>query len=196
LSETDQNTLGFVESGATPSPAELVKIIENAKQNCEAKQWVIFTNRLGESVKIHDVLGKIVGWVNKFKEIGDVAVQYDPVHASLPWAAIRFFLQVSCTKSFAAYDTSLTSNIQMAVNDCQTFGDMADGIERVSNVVATYAELETRVLLRKSALTRQLTIALIKLYKSVLQFLAQALHYYKQRTISTFPPCASPGVSC
>ena len=32
--------------------------------------------------------------MNKFKEVGDIAVQYDPGHAALPWAAIRFFLQV------------------------------------------------------------------------------------------------------
>lgn len=33
-------------------------------------------------------------WVNKFKEVVDVAIQYDPVHAALPWAAVRFLLQV------------------------------------------------------------------------------------------------------
>jgi hypothetical protein len=29
-----------------------------------------------------------------FKQVGDVAVQYDPAHAALPWAGIRFLLQV------------------------------------------------------------------------------------------------------
>lgn len=33
--------------------------------------------------------------VNKFKEIGDVAVQYDPSHAALPWVGVRMVLQVS-----------------------------------------------------------------------------------------------------
>ena len=32
---------------------------------------------------------------NKFKELGDIAVQYDTGHASLPWAGIRFILQVT-----------------------------------------------------------------------------------------------------
>ena len=26
--------------------------------------------------------------------VGDMAVQYDPVHAALPWALIRFLLKV------------------------------------------------------------------------------------------------------
>ncbi|KAF7908683.1 uncharacterized protein EAF01_004438 [Botrytis porri] len=39
-----------------------------------------------------------------FKSVGDIFVQYDPVHASLPWAVVRFLLQavVSDTNSNAA----------------------------------------------------------------------------------------------
>ncbi len=37
---------------------------------------------------------KIVVWVRKFKAVGDIAVQYDPAHASLPWAGVRLILQV------------------------------------------------------------------------------------------------------
>ncbi|KAI1739257.1 ankyrin repeat and SOCS box protein 7 [Xylaria scruposa] len=164
LSETDQITLGFAEGAPTPMPSKLVQTVDEAKQECEQKQWVLFTNKLGETIKIQDLLEKIIGWMNKFKEVGDNAVQYDPIHAALPWALVRFFLQ-------------------MAVNDCETFGNMIEGIEKVSNVVATYTELETRVLLRRSVLTKQLSIALVKLYRAVLQFLAKAHSYYKQRTI-------------
>ncbi|KAI5460114.1 hypothetical protein BGZ63DRAFT_406059 [Mariannaea sp. PMI_226] len=42
---------------------------------------------------VYRVMGKIVSWLNKFKEIGDIAVQYDPIHAALPWAGVRFLLQ-------------------------------------------------------------------------------------------------------
>jgi hypothetical protein len=34
-------------------------------------------------------------WVDKVKETGDIIVQFDPVHASLPWAGARFLLTVS-----------------------------------------------------------------------------------------------------
>lgn len=43
---------------------------------------------------LRDVLDKIVRWIDIFKQVGDVAVQYDPAHAALPWAGIRFILQV------------------------------------------------------------------------------------------------------
>ena len=44
-----------------------------------------------------DVREKAEGFVNclnKFKEIGDIAMQYDPAHAALPWAGVRFILMV------------------------------------------------------------------------------------------------------
>ena len=47
-----------------------------------------------KEIIIRDKLEKVVVWVNKFKELGDIAVQYDTGHASLPWAGIRFILQV------------------------------------------------------------------------------------------------------
>jgi hypothetical protein len=46
-----------------------------------------------KEIIIHDKLEKFEVWVNKFKEVGDAAVQYDPGHASLPWAVVRFILQ-------------------------------------------------------------------------------------------------------
>ena len=44
---------------------------------------------------LRHVLDSIVSWVKKFIAIGDIAVQYDPAHAALPWAALRFVLQVN-----------------------------------------------------------------------------------------------------
>lgn len=57
------------------------------------KRWK-YKTRSGEEVIIHDVCEKIIGWIEKFIAVGDVAMQYDPTHASLPWAGVRFLLQV------------------------------------------------------------------------------------------------------
>jgi hypothetical protein len=73
---------------------------------------------------------------------------------------------------------------QMTVNDCQTFGGMLESIEKVSSVIARYSELESRVLIRTSALTKQLSIALVKLYAATLKYLAHGRRYYKQSTLS------------
>ena len=48
----------------------------------------------GEEVVLQDVGMKILRWLDKFKQIGDTIVQFDPVHAALPWAGFRFLLQV------------------------------------------------------------------------------------------------------
>lgn len=40
------------------------------------------------------MFSKIAVWIQKFVEVGDVAVSYDPGYAALPWAAVRFLLKV------------------------------------------------------------------------------------------------------
>ena len=48
-------------------------------------------------VDVQEAADKLVGWITKFKEVGDIAVQYDPVDAALPWAGVRFILLVRNT---------------------------------------------------------------------------------------------------
>ncbi|CAG9956002.1 unnamed protein product [Clonostachys rosea f. rosea IK726] len=43
----------------------------------------------------------------KFKEVGDIAVNFDPVHAALPWAAFRFLL-VAATASRDSMEAIVT----------------------------------------------------------------------------------------
>ena len=45
-------------------------------------------------INIREHFDKLVSWVQKFIAIGDTIVTYDPGHAALPWAALRFILQV------------------------------------------------------------------------------------------------------
>lgn len=61
----------------------------------ERQSWKIEVR--GHELQLRDIVGKILRWVDKFKAIGDIVVQYDPVHAALPWAAFRFLLQVRKT---------------------------------------------------------------------------------------------------
>ena len=55
----------------------------------------------GEKIVMRDIGMKILHWIDRFKQIGDIIVQYDPVHAVLPWAGFRFLLRLaySCNKS-------------------------------------------------------------------------------------------------
>ena len=62
------------------------------RTECEDRRWKFELN--GQQIILRDIAQRIIVWVDKFKQIGDVAVNFDPVHASLPWAGIRFLLEV------------------------------------------------------------------------------------------------------
>jgi len=72
---------------------DLLDAVEEKKRLSEERQWT-YTRRNGEVVSIRDSLNKVVEWIKRFRDVGDVAIQYDPTHAALPWAAVRFLLQV------------------------------------------------------------------------------------------------------
>jgi bifunctional pyridoxal-dependent enzyme with beta-cystathionase and maltose regulon repressor activities len=73
---------------------DLLEEVAKRKRLFQEKQWR-YTKRNGDVVIIRDTLSRIVEWVKKFRDVGDVVVQYDPTHAALPWAGVRLLLQVS-----------------------------------------------------------------------------------------------------
>jgi hypothetical protein len=62
----------------------------------EARSFVekILNDKKKKAWKIELIGMKLLSWMDRFKEIGDTIVQFDPVHAALPWAAVRFLLKV------------------------------------------------------------------------------------------------------
>jgi hypothetical protein len=80
-------------------PGGIVVGLVNAKmEECKDKQWKIRVN--GEEVVVRDLFKKTLDWIKKFAAVGDTVVQYDPVHAALPWAGFRFLLQVHHFRCF------------------------------------------------------------------------------------------------
>lgn len=75
------------------SPSQLTSLISERINRLDKEGWKFqFRDR---NIILRDVASKILTWLTKFKEVGDIAVQYDPAHAALPWAAVRFLLQAS-----------------------------------------------------------------------------------------------------
>jgi len=72
---------------------EVLAAANEKKQQCKDKQWK-YTRSNGTVIVFRDIFDKIVSWINKLTDIGNFVAQVDPVHAALPWAAIKFFLQV------------------------------------------------------------------------------------------------------
>ena len=145
---------------------DILSLVKAKQTTCLQKRWK-FKKNSGESLVVRDLVDKIAVWVGKFINIGDTAVQYDPSHAALPWAAVRFLLQIT-------------------LNDAQTFGAIAEGVETVSRLISRYAIFEVAYLQPSNhtpfQAQKMLSEALISLYSAMLTWLAQAGRYYKQST--------------
>ncbi len=94
LSEQDRKSVVFDGQHKLDILSDLGQLVSNAKENSIKKGWRFHRPGDGKTVILRDLFSKIVVWIDRFKEIGDVVAQYDPVHAALPWAGVWFLLQV------------------------------------------------------------------------------------------------------
>ena len=93
LSEEDKQQIDVLNPDRRGLIQDVIKVVEGKHQSCIEKQWKFRTG--SEIVPTRDPLGRIVAWINKFRDVGTIMMQYDPAHAAIPWAAIRFVLEVS-----------------------------------------------------------------------------------------------------
>ncbi|MCJ1352386.1 MAG: hypothetical protein MMC33_002370, partial [Icmadophila ericetorum] len=162
LSDEDKQNINFNREDKLAILRDLLTVVNKKKQVCMEKRWKY--KKGNQEVIIRDQLEKVVVWVHKFKEVGDAAVQYDTGYASVPWAAVRFILQ-------------------LAINDSQIFGAMVEGIEHISNLITRYAIIEHLYLQSTAAMAKdQLSQSLVKVYAAILQYLSKAKRYYDRNT--------------
>lgn len=145
---------------------EVLDIAEEKKRLCREKAWK-YQKRNGNVIIIRDLFEKIVGWVKRFREVVDVAVSYDPGHAALPWAALRFLLTI-------------------AIQDTQTYGAMMEGIENIASLVTHYELLERIYVVPESDDETGIGRALVELYAAILKFESSAIRFYGARTASEY----------
>jgi hypothetical protein len=65
---------------------------EDKQRTCQKKRWTFTLG--GHTVTLQEKADNIVRWLDKFKNLGDVVVNVDPIHAGLPWVGIRLLLEV------------------------------------------------------------------------------------------------------
>lgn len=106
-------SLDFKSSTKRDILEKTLKTAEEKRQLSLRKRWRFKRN--GKEVVVRDVLEKIIKWLDYFKAIGDVAAQYDPAHAALPWAGVRFLLNVSASGRLN------TRSIQIWKGRCQRY---------------------------------------------------------------------------
>ncbi|KAL0932826.1 uncharacterized protein CTRU02_211789 [Colletotrichum truncatum] len=140
---------------------DILQAAQQKKADALRKRWRFTWN--GQTHIVRDYLEKIIIWVEKFKAVGDAAVQYDPAHAALPWACVRFFLQAT-------------------VDNVRFFGIMADNMAQIANIIAQNAIVEDLYLNRDLKVTPLLQQSLIRTYALILRLLARIFKYYSQTT--------------
>jgi hypothetical protein len=147
---------------------ELLGLTRNVQDECKAKSFK-FRIR-GKDIILRDIAGKIIFWLSKFKEVGDVAVNFDPMHASLPWAGVRFLLQVrqsSCIEN-------LLNTSKAAIAEHEQMGDLVVATEKLSCLItrgAIFERLYPHGTLPADVLG-SLHHALVELYMTALQMMA------------------------
>lgn len=119
----------------------------------------------GEEVVVRHVLERYIKWLDCFKAVGDSAVQYDPVHAALPWAAVRFVLQ-------------------SAVNTIEVFNALIANLERISHMIRRHALSEVLYRQNTKPVGQELRDSLKILYTSILKYLAEAIRYLGSSRLS------------
>jgi hypothetical protein len=165
LSESDRRYLNVPFADPSDVAGQVLAAVKDKQSLHMEKRWKISKN--GQQVIIRDLLEKSTKWIQKFKEVGDIATQYDTTAASLPWAAVRLVLQVS-------------------VNDIETFGAVAEGIEAVTRTISRCTVYEAAYLgpttEELKANRRLLRTELEKLYSATLRYLAKVAAYYDRST--------------
>lgn len=122
----------------------------------------------GGEVVVRHVLERYIKWVDSFKTAGDQVIQYDPGHAALPWAAIRFVLQA-------------------AVNTVEAFNKLITNLEKISHMIRRHACSEALYQQNTKPIGQELRKALHTLYTGILTYLAKAIRYLGSSRLSKCP---------
>jgi hypothetical protein len=68
-------------------------LVVKRRDKCQNNRWQFcFRSR---DIILRDKAAKVLAWLDKFKQVGNVAVNFNPQHAALPWAGVRLFLEAS-----------------------------------------------------------------------------------------------------
>ncbi|KAJ4291737.1 hypothetical protein N0V90_009632 [Kalmusia sp. IMI 367209] len=141
--------------------SDILEVACKKRDLVEQKKWTVHV--MGKRITVRSQADLVIRWLDRFKQVGDVAVNADPVHAGLPWAAVRFI-------------------IQAAVSDQAQLDALFTGLERVMYVlnrcnvyVQLYLNLISSAQTAHGMALENFENGLAHLYCLILQFLVLAL---------------------
>jgi len=181
LTDEEKGAIDFGQPDKLKTLADLHELTEKSKQDCIRKRWK-YSRKSGETVILRDVFDKIIRWIDIFKQVGDVVIQYDPVHAALPWAAVRFLLQV-CRTNMVKWKYIVLIPEQIAVNDHNKFGAVIEGAAWIAELIRKYEIVERLYLQSNSEAIRELEKTLVNFYTWILIYLSKAKRYLEKGSL-------------
>jgi len=141
---------------------EVLGCARELQQCCTNKR--LSWNYKGRQVYLFEQVNKVVQLLDKFKSVGDVVANVDPVHIGLPWAGIRAILEVASSDNHQR--AVLVTGIELALY-------MSN---RLRVYLATYAGLSP------SLAADNFRKALVSLNAHILGFLAHAIRIQRKRS--------------
>ncbi|KPM43212.1 hypothetical protein AK830_g3350 [Neonectria ditissima] len=154
-----------LEENKIQSLEDLRRSVEEQKQRCIDKGWIIHKTASGKEIKLRYVLEKICSWISELVRVVDVGVAFDSSgHAAAPWGVIKFLV------------AGATSNINL-------FDELAESIESASQLIVRYTVIERLYLRDDLDTTPQLRDHIVQLYVAILSFLAAAKRYFAGGTL-------------
>lgn len=164
LSDDDQQHVQTINAGTKLEViADLIDLTKTSYENCLKKRWK-FTRKSGEVVNIRDLLSKVIKWLHMFRMVGDNMMQYDPHHAAIPWAGVRFLLQI-------------------ALNDVEKNGHILEAAAEIAQTVNYCQVLELQHLPSTSRGSILFKDVLTRLYAAILECLAKVKAYFEKNKI-------------
>ncbi|CEN61006.1 hypothetical protein ASPCAL07675 [Aspergillus calidoustus] len=134
---------------------ELIDAVNEKQEECERKFWKL--NVGGKEIVFRDYTTSIVGWLEK---AGDIAIQFAPPQASLPWDLIKSLMKIPVNESE-----------QMCALLATT-----ERIVRITSRGQVYEQvyLPTEPGVEMQSIQKQLEGALLQIYTTSLELLADS----------------------
>ncbi|KXG45996.1 uncharacterized protein PGRI_048520 [Penicillium griseofulvum] len=146
------------------TPEVLLRDVQAKREICDKNRWTF--RRGGHNIQLRDTADKVLNWLDKFKAVGDIVSNVDPLHAGVPWAGIRFLIQVVQSEK-----------TQMEALFC--------GLNRICYILYRCRLYEGLLQSCQSSpqACQNLHSVLIEFYTVILRFLVQAAYAYERTSL-------------
>ncbi|EXJ95094.1 hypothetical protein A1O1_00213 [Capronia coronata CBS 617.96] len=168
LSQQEQDTIRqYTVSNAADINTIVRQALTATRQKqaiCQSKRWTFQFG--GQSVVLQKKADNIVSWLDRFKAVGDVVSNADPIHVGLPWAGIRLLLEAA---------TSEKSQMAALLLGLETALYLSNRLQAYMTYMATLPPSLTR---------GNLESCLIEFHALILRFLGKAIRLYQKGSIT------------